>query len=71
MDPIKSGKPMAFKELRRLWESREVAGLFGTCWVCCTDEERKVLLVLNSRGTFGLRLIFFSSPGYFVSLSSQ
>jgi len=30
MDPIKSGKPMAFKELRRLWESREVAGLFGT-----------------------------------------
>ncbi|GAB5032248.1 haloacid dehalogenase-like hydrolase superfamily isoform 1 [Nannochloropsis oceanica] len=29
MDPIKSGKPMAFKELRRLWESREVAGLFG------------------------------------------
>lgn len=29
-DPAKPGKPIAFKELPRLWESRDLAGLFGT-----------------------------------------
>ncbi|EKU23302.1 hypothetical protein NGA_0707200 [Nannochloropsis gaditana CCMP526] len=39
-DPAKPGKPIAFKELRRLWESKDVAGLFGPSNTLMIDDSR-------------------------------
>ncbi|TFJ86487.1 hypothetical protein NSK_002144 [Nannochloropsis salina CCMP1776] len=39
-DPVKPGKPIAFKELRRLWESKDVAGLFGPSNTLMIDDSR-------------------------------